>query len=249
MRNLKSRKSLKFTLIELLVVIAIIAILASMLLPALNKAREKAKAIKCVGNMRQITLGMGMYANDNKDIFPLYMDSRGLFPSCHLWKDYRIANEVFLCPSNGKPKIPSNFTTAAQIALYTPGSSVTDFSNGRREGGISTNQYVLGWSHTSLSPNFYHPGKRMGTMGRKAIIGDGGYLGNTSARYSSEENRCYPSFIVLPADATRAPYYYNVTRHANRANAGMSDGSVISAGRTELHLGREFNVNTTAWTK
>lgn len=68
------KKQTVFTLIELLVVIAIIAILAAMLLPALSKAREKARNISCVNNLKQIYLGAYMYTDNYDDTLPVVSD-------------------------------------------------------------------------------------------------------------------------------------------------------------------------------
>ena len=133
------KKSTVFTLIELLVVIAIIAILAAMLLPALSKARERARNSSCVNNLKQIGTGAFMYAERGRDRLPYvgssggitYASDAGPTPWWFALNDYVSNEKSFICPADTNKYCDSLTTTSH---LNASGGTVPQPYNAFTEG-------------------------------------------------------------------------------------------------------------------
>jgi prepilin-type N-terminal cleavage/methylation domain-containing protein/prepilin-type processing-associated H-X9-DG protein len=136
-----------FTLIELLVVIAIIAILASLLLPALARAKAKAHGVNCLGNLKQLQLGWQMYADDNDGRLPLQIFGTG-YPHRSLAPGSWVTGNAHddLSSSNIQRGVLFPYIRSAAI-YHCPAdqSTVTDHKELLRTRSYSLNLY-LGWT-------------------------------------------------------------------------------------------------------
>lgn len=181
------KRMLMFTLIELLVVIAIIAILAAMLLPALSKAREKARSISCVSNCRQIGTAFRMYCDDHNGFLPPFND--GVWNAAvkkRYWPNYL---------GNGYLDIvwfDENYGSSKKGVLCCP--SASNIGSGTPGGG-----YGVNWSNVSTPHGLQWSTKAANTNNCKRpseifLMGDA-----TGNKYTVPEgNTAVAGYIVCP---------------------------------------------------